>query len=278
MKNTRLTVLMDDTVRKHSLLAEHGLSFWIESDSQNILFDTGQTGLILKNADLLNIKLAAADKIVLSHGHYDHTGGLEAVLRKTGKIKIFAHPEALTAKYARDPDGTIRDIGLPARCGESLLSNADMVSTESPLEIGDGLFVTGPIPRVTDYEDVGGPYFKDAECAMPDNLIDDQSLFFDAPAGIILILGCAHAGIINILRYVSELVPRRPFHMIIGGTHLIAADKKRMNKTVDALREYDVKRLLPVHCTGFAAAARLWNEFPGRVSTCPAGTRVDLIE
>lgn len=279
MKTAQLTVLVNNTVQRQGLLAEHGLSFWIKLDSTCILFDAGQTNVIRGNAELLGIALDSADMIVLSHGHYDHTGGLDAVLQNnTKKIKVFAHPEAFADKYSCAPHGPARDIGIPVQSRLALRKFADIIPTESPVEIAEGVFVTGQVPRISDYEDVGGPYFKDKGCHQPDDLVDDQAIFFDAPAGIVVILGCAHAGIVNTLRYVMQLVPGRPIHTVIGGTHLVNADESRMDRTVAALRAFDISRMMPIHCTGFAAAARLWNDFPGRVSIIPVGTKVELIQ
>jgi len=276
MKAMRLTVLVENTAQGHGLLAEHGLAFWIELGSRRILFDAGQTDIVCHNADLLGIDFCSADAIVLSHGHYDHTGGLAAVLKDTGPIRVFAHPKALTSKYAQNSDGTSRSIGMSAQTKKALQEVADSVPTGAPVEIGDGLFVTGPIPRVTDYENTGGPFFRDESCRQPDHLIDDQAAFLDTPSGVTVILGCAHAGVINTLRYVKEFLPTRPIQTVIGGTHLVTANEARMDSTVDALREIGVQRLLPLHCTGFAPAARLWKEFPGHVSICPVGTRLEL--
>jgi len=127
---------------------------------------------------------------------------------------------------------------------------------------------------VAEFEDTGGAFFKDRSCAEPDDLVDDQVAFLETEAGTVVILGCAHAGVINTLRHIQSLTNGRPIHIVIGGMHLLNASSERMDNTVAELRRLDVQHLLPCHCTGLAAMARLWNEFPGRCTACPVGTVV----
>lgn len=281
MRQATVTVLVENTAQGHGLLGEHGLAFWIDIGSHGILFDAGQTDIVSHNARLLDVDLSSMNAIVLSHGHYDHTGGLAALprsktWREKAAVPAYVHPDALEEKYARDADGTGRYIGMVAESRKTLVESFEIVSTEKPTEIAEGLTVTGPIPRVTDFENTGGPFFRDPECDQPDELTDDQAVFLETSAGTVVLLGCAHAGIVNTLRYIMQLVPDRPIHTVIGGTHLVAAGTTRMNRTVEALRAFHIQRLFPLHCTGFQAAARLWKNFPNRVQACPVGTRVEL--
>jgi 7,8-dihydropterin-6-yl-methyl-4-(beta-D-ribofuranosyl)aminobenzene 5'-phosphate synthase len=153
---------------------------------------------------------------------------------------------------------------------------AEVRPVEKKTEIASGLFLTGPIPRITDFEDTGGPFFKDPSCTIPDDLMDDQSAFIEPPNGTVVILGCAHSGVINTLRHIQALTANRPIHTVIGGMHLIHANQNRMDQTVAELRRLNVQHLYPCHCTGFAATARLWNEFPGKCNPCPVGTVIEI--
>jgi 7,8-dihydropterin-6-yl-methyl-4-(beta-D-ribofuranosyl)aminobenzene 5'-phosphate synthase len=165
---------------------------------------------------------------------------------------------------------------MPFLNEQTVREQAEFVWVEAPTEICDGLRLTGPIPRTTGFENTGGPFFKDQRCTEPDDLIDDQAAFVETPAGTVVILGCAHAGVINTLRHVQALTDNRPIHTVIGGMHLLNASPDRMDKTVAELRRIGVHRLLPCHCTGFAARARLWNEFPGRCGDCSVGAVMEM--
>ncbi len=276
MNNVRITVLVENTAAKRGLLGEHGLAFWIELGDKNACFDTGQGKVLRENAGRLGIDLARADAVALSHGHYDHTGGLPDILHQARQATVYAHRSAFAPKYARNLDGSSRDVGMLFLNEQDINERHKLVLVEGPTEVCNGLQLTGPVPRNTDFEDTGGDFFEDTRCTLPDELPDDQAAFFETPAGTAVILGCAHAGVINTLEYIRTLTNNRPIHTVMGGMHLLHASPERMDKTMDELHRLDVRRLLPCHCTGIAAMVRLWNEFPGRCAACPAGTIVEF--
>lgn len=277
MSNSKLTVLVENTVRRRDLLAEHGLSFLIETRTEKILFDTGQGFALEHNLRALGIDRNTISTVVLSHGHYDHTSGLASVLRTLPhRPRLHAHPSAFTPKFTRDADGSSRAIGLSKAHRQAITDSADWIATECVTEISPGLFLTGPVPRTTNFEDTGGPFFQDAACTTPDDLPDDQALFTETPHGTVVILGCAHSGIINTLRHIQAQTENRPIHTVIGGMHLLHANQTRMDQTVAELHPLHIQRLIPCHCTGVAATVRLWNEFPGKCETCPVGTIIKL--
>ena len=271
----RITVLVENSVNTRGLRAEHGLAFLIQTERHQLLFDTGQSDLLLQNACNLRLDLRDMEAVVLSHGHYDHTGGLKAVSELAPRARFHLHPAALSAKFASQPGGASRAIGMTGENVELVRAAVQPVTwTHSPTEVVEGIFVTGEIPRQNDFEDTGGRFFLDETGSKADPLVDDQALFFDTPEGLVVMLGCGHAGVVNTLEHVLRLAGNRPIRAVIGGFHLLNAGRERLEKTVEAFRRWNVGRLIAGHCTGLAAVARLWTAFPGRCASCATGTRL----
>jgi len=233
--------------------------------------------VLSNNAQKLDVALNSIDSVVLSHGHFDHTGGLADLLQQNPRAKVYAHRDAFSPKYMLKDDGVVHDVGASSIDKQRVRSKSnELIWTNQPTEICQGLFVTGQIPRVTEYEDTGGPFLADEKGEHPDLLLDDQALFFESVHGIVVLLGCAHAGIINTLNYIRELTKGKPIHAVIGGMHLESASRERMDATIDALREHNIERLGPAHCTGMAASAELWTTFTGKCFPCVVGTTIEF--
>jgi 7,8-dihydropterin-6-yl-methyl-4-(beta-D-ribofuranosyl)aminobenzene 5'-phosphate synthase len=272
-----ITVLTDNHASGPGLLAEHGLAVWLKWGTRCLLFDTGQTEALLANARQLGLDLGTVDTVVLSHGHYDHTGGLPDVCRLApAEVVIYLHQDATRPKYGQADSG-VRYIGMPARsltllckCGSSLHT------VTGPTEVAPDLLLTGEIPRRHAQEQADERFRQDAEGRHIDPFLDDQSLFLRTPAGTVVLLGCAHAGVINTLDYIWHLTDGHPIRAVLGGMHLQAASDERIAWTLEALQRFSIKELYPAHCTGAKAVAVLEAAFPGRCLPCGVGTTLRL--
>jgi 7,8-dihydropterin-6-yl-methyl-4-(beta-D-ribofuranosyl)aminobenzene 5'-phosphate synthase len=272
----RITTLSENTAN-YGVLGEWGLSVLIEVADARILMDTGLSFTAIHNAGLMGLDLASIDRIVLSHGHADHTGGLLETLKLTGNVEIIAHPDIWTDKYTRRGEGTERKIGIPFSQDELEGLGARFNLTREPVHITDNIITTGEIPMSTDYEAIDGHLFvRDGNKLKPDPLADDMALVIDTDFGLVVILGCAHRGMVNTLRHARTLTGRETVYAVIGGTHLIGASEERLDKTVVDLREMRIQKLGVSHCTGFPASARLAQEFTGTFFLNNAGTRLVL--
>jgi 7,8-dihydropterin-6-yl-methyl-4-(beta-D-ribofuranosyl)aminobenzene 5'-phosphate synthase len=270
----RIVILADDIAGPRRLLAEHGLSLWLEAGGRRVLFDTGQGLALAHNAQALGIPLARADAVVLSHGHYDHTGGLAAVLQGRRGLPVYAHPDATSPRYSRR-GGEAHEVGMPAAARQALTQRGAIRSSRVPLPVCDGVRLTGPIPRLTDFEGEARAFFLDQEGREPDPLVDDQAVFVETRAGTVVLLGCAHAGVVNTLRHVEALTTG-PVHTVIGGMHLGVAEPERIEATVRALVDRDVRHVVPCHCTGLPATAALARELGSRCSPGHVGAVLEL--
>jgi 7,8-dihydropterin-6-yl-methyl-4-(beta-D-ribofuranosyl)aminobenzene 5'-phosphate synthase len=269
-----VVVLAENTVRKTGLLGEHGLGFWIDADGRKLLFDTGQGKVLQENARQLGIHLEGIEAVAISHGHYDHTGGLHVVFERARRAKVCLHPAALQKKYSRQDKPPHRSIGIPLPDEQAVRRRArSLIWTTQPTEIVPGVYITGEIPRITNFEDVGGPFYTDRTCTQPDPLADDQALYVESAKGIVVLLGCAHAGAVNTLEYVSRITRRKRIHAVLGGMHLLRASRRRIEATGDALERFKVRVMAPGHCTGVTAVAYLWNRFPSQIKECTIGAR-----
>jgi len=274
--SVRIITLSENTAQL-DFLGEWGLSVLIETESCKVLLDTGQSISTVRNADLMGIDLSSIDKIVLSHAHGDHTGGLREVLRRVGKpVEVIAHPDIWIPKYVRFGE-TNRYVGLPFLREDLESFGAYFTLSRKPYKISDDIMTTGEIEMTTDYEIIDDRlYSKKGSRMIPDPLADDLALIVRTGQGLALITGCAHRGIVNTVRHVRKLTGKENIHTIIGGTHLYLSPQERIEKTARELKKLGLQRLGVSHCTGFNASALLAREFGEVFFLNNAGTQVTL--
>ena len=277
----RITTLSENTTLAipRGLLGEWGLSVLVEVDNLRVLLDTGQSISTVHNADVLGTELPQIDKIVLSHGHYDHTGGLRQVLSRIKKgAEIIAHPDVWAAKYGYNPaENYSMYIGIPFQREELESLGAVFKMTDEPVWLSDNVVTSGEIPMTTDYEIIDpGLYVKESGEFSPDPLRDDQALFIKTQQGLVVILGCAHRGVINTLRHAQKVTEVEPVHTVVGGTHLFRASEVQLELTIAELKALGIQRLGGSHCTGMLAAARLAQKFGQNFFFNNTGTRISF--
>jgi len=252
--------------------AEHGFSMliriWQGEESHCILFDTGNSSEgIVENAERMGVDLNEVEYIVLSHGHYDHSGGLLSALKAINKVNlpVIVHDDMFKTRGTANIDGTVRTY--PEFPNREQLSSAHLINIRQPYLIADDMIlVTGEIPREMSFEN---GYLQHKEFAggswKPDPWIwDDRAIVINAKGkGLVVLSGCAHAGIINTIRYAQKITGVADVYAVMGGFHLAGKEKEnRIKQTVSELKWTDPKLIVPSHCTGWRGTLAIANALP----------------
>ncbi len=276
-----ITILMENTVRRSGLVAEHGLALWINCAGGPILFDAGQTDHWLANAGHLGIDPSDAKAVVLSHGHYDHGGGLLSFPFAACHVPLYVHPAAFRPKFSRPTPELPADraVGLCWQPEDIRARGGQVALNGDRVQIAKGVHVISSIPYVTSFEQKPREfeYETDSGQRQPDWIEEEQLLVLDRAEGLTVVLGCSHRGVVNAMLRVQTCFPGRSIHTVIGGTHLLHADADRVRQTAAWFRQTDVKRLIPLHCTGAQTQCALVAALGDRVALRGVGDRVDLV-
>jgi 7,8-dihydropterin-6-yl-methyl-4-(beta-D-ribofuranosyl)aminobenzene 5'-phosphate synthase len=276
----KITIICENTVGRRIGLGEHGFSAFIETDHGNYLFDTGSGHSIVRNSLELNKDLRTIEKIFLSHGHFDHTGGLPEVLKLKGRVDVHAHAHVFLDRIHVIKDNgkeTKKFVGLPYKKKYLESLGANFVFNKDFTEVGKGVFLTGEVPRKTSFEKPDPVLFSEIDGKTEQDVFsDDQSLILDTSKGLILVLGCAHSGMINIINYVVERIRKDKFYAILGGTHLDFLTPEQLEESVKILKKMKIEKVGVCHCTGMRAAFRLHQEFGDRFFYGHVGSSLDL--
>jgi len=276
----RLTILCEnsvDQVSPYGLLGEHGFSCHLQTPAGEYLFDTGGGMTIMNNAKLLGIDFSKLQGIMFSHGHFDHTGGLKRVLEKTGQIPIYAHPDLFSDHYSKN-SGKMHNIGVPWPQAELEKLGADFKLSATPYQVTPDLLLSGEIPRLSKVE-TGDPNLlslSESGEQITDLLRDDLSLFINTEKGLVILLGCAHAGLLNIIDHAIKVTGQKKIHMILGGTHLKFCSEEQMTATLNRLEELDVDLIGTSHCTGLRGARMLAERFGKHFFSASVGVEIDI--
>lgn len=244
----KLSVLTENTASE-KFCAEHGLSYYIEHDI-NILFDTGHSDVFLQNAKKLNINIEKIDTVVLSHGHWDHGDGLRYISNK----KLICHPDVFQERYRKNDD---ENIGLELSFKE-LKNKFDITYTRLPFEVSKNIIFLGEIPRNNSFEAQTTTFELDDK--KDDFIIDDSGLVIKLEDEIVIISGCAHSGICNMIEYAKKVTGINKIRAVIGGFHL-KYNNQQTQETIKYLKSQDIQEIYPSHCTELPALAAFYEEF-----------------
>ena len=292
----KITSLVDNTVYGAGLRAEHGLSLLLEIEGEKILFDCGQSDLFIKNAEFLGIDLKTLDKIIISHGHYDHTGGLLPVLKYIGReVSVFCSSKIFEKKLAKaqtkDKEQSYRFIGIPALKAEYEENGAVFNFIGQPEEISRNIFLSAAVKKEFFITDKKNPFFREKNSLIvTDEMSDEVSLFYFDERINLIITGCAHRGLINILHHSQEIKESMLLKndkngrqhnkysdkkFIAGGFHLIDEGPTSLVKVLEELDNFEIKKIVPMHCSGLNGICFLKNKYK---AGCKAGRTGMVIE
>lgn len=273
----RIVTLVENVVYGRGLSAEHGLSLYIEHEGHRILFDSGQSDRFLKNAQRLGIDIAGVDALVVSHGHYDHAGGIEAFCAANKNASIYIKEGFFEPKYNKDK----KFIGIPYSAD---LFEGRLQIMSRAREIFRGVHLVTDIPLTNAWDTHFDNLFVMRNGSLElDQFSDEQFLVIEEEGGVSVISGCSHRGITNIVRaaavFAGELQPHSEeteFRLVLGGFHLNNADVELADRVIRALDEFPIERLGCCHCTGVEHYARIKSVFGQRAFYAWTGMDITL--
>jgi len=283
LPEAKIYVLVDDYARRRGFIGQHGFSALIElkrpDGATRVLVDAGQDArVILANARRLGLDLSQVDAVLITHGHYDHAGGLLELLSEVElrNKPVIIHPDALKPKLAFRA-GKLVSAGVPGLSEDVIRARGAIpLVSRGSLKLADGILTTGEVRRQTDFERVEGFYTVGPGGLVEDPMLDDQGLVVELPAGLIIITGCAHSGVVNTILHAQELTGREHVLAVVGGFHLEGASQEVLDRTVEALKRISPEQVLACHCTGLRAFCRLQSAFGPKFKRLSSGSVISI--
>lgn len=277
--NVQVSIVCENTVgRPISACGEHGFACLLSGPFGTWLFDTGSGSTLLQNLTALEQNADAIDGVVLSHGHYDHCGGLLPLLKKIGPRPVYGHPDIFRERFWQGQHEE-RNISIPQSREELETAGASFQLSSDLTELAPGLYFSGRVQRSQPVEK-GDQHLvcRDSSSSgwSEDDFSDDAALAIQTSKGLLILLGCAHAGLINTVEHFRNNLKDQRIHAIIGGTHLGPASDEQFEATVSYLLQLDFDRLGVSHCTGQSRSAQLYTRFPNKVFFASVGTVVKV--
>lgn len=274
----KITTLIENRQDKEEVLInEHGLALYIECDNKKILFDTGASGNFIKNAEALNKDIKNLDYVVISHGHYDHSGGFKEFLKVSNKLfKLIVGDGFFNKKYKKLEEG-YKFNGNSFSEEDIYKENIDInIIKDDTYKLAENIFIFRNFQRATKYEKLNEKFLlKNDNNYVQDEFLDEIALGITHDKGLIVVLGCSHVGIVNILDTITKRTNMR-IYAVIGGSHLIEADEERLDKTIEYFKDNNISLLRLSHCTGDKAIDRLTATFEKEFSYNNTGNIIEI--
>ena len=249
----KITTLIENKLSEgEDLHIEHGLSIYIEVDNKRLLFDTGKSGMILENANELNVDLSKLDYVLISHGHYDHSGGFKRLVEEINpNIELFVGQGFFNNKHSLREDGEYQFAGNPF--DDDYLRDNNIQThyvSEDITYLTEQIMIFTNFNRKEEFENTNQTMFlkEDGEY-IKDEFLEEISLGIKTDRGLVVIVGCSHVGVVNIVDTIIERTGMQ-IYALIGGTHLVKEDDEKINKVIDYLRDKEIKLIGACHCTG----------------------------
>lgn len=271
-------ILVENKTDNPGILAEHGLSIYIEAHGKKILLDSGATDIFLENAEKMDVDISEVDLAVASHGHYDHTGGFPAFCKVNSKASIYMHKNGFRAAYGMK-NNVLRSKTSGIRWSEEKRADVEkrIIFTDGMVEIDENIKLSGTIETVPDFKPTGKFYYRDSNGELiEDDMSHEQCLVIREETGIYVFSGCSHKGAVSAIRAAKNMFPGEKVAAFIGGLHLYNCGKGEREDVIKQLTAEDVEKIIPLHCTGIEGVCDVRNRFGDKCIIATAGDSFDV--